>query len=99
MKHVPNLDLVLNVVSEVLSLATVPFVLDDSVLTVYWATIVCMLETALENTVFLRIIVIRSRQLLRTHTYAEVAAFAVNVLVLSVFKVTNMSSAHSTNMD
>lgn len=63
--------LVLNAVSEVSSLTTAPFVLDDSVLMVCWVTIVCALETVLDTEVS-GITVLKSRQLLRTPIFAEV---------------------------
>lgn len=63
--------LVLNVVSEVSSLTTAPFVLDDSVLMVCWVTIVCALEAVLDTEVS-GITVLKSRQLLRTPIFAEV---------------------------
>ena len=69
--HFKPSDLVLNVVSEVSSLTTAPFVLDDSVLMVCWVTIVCALQTVLDTEVS-GIIVLKSRQLLRTPVFAEV---------------------------
>lgn len=69
--HFKPSDLVLNVVSEVSSLTTAPFVLDDSVLMVCWVTIVCALETELD-TEGSGITVLKSRQLLRTPIFAEV---------------------------
>lgn len=69
--HFKPSDLVLNVVSEVSSLTTAPFVLDDSVLMVCWVTIVCALETVLDTEVS-GITVLKSRQLLRTPISAEV---------------------------
>lgn len=69
--HFKPSDLVLNVVSEVSSLTTAPFVLDDSVLMVCWVTIVCALETELDTEVS-GITVLKSRQLLRTPIVAEV---------------------------
>lgn len=47
--HFKPSDFELNVVSEVSSLTTAPFVLDDSVLTACWVTIVCVLETVLDT--------------------------------------------------
>lgn len=69
--HFKPSDLVLNAVSEVSSLTSAPFVLDDSVLMVCWVTIVCVLETVLDTDVS-GTTVLKSRQLLSAPTCAEV---------------------------